>query len=184
MSESGKQGFSTASLDGMNGSESLSADLIIEYPRFNWLVPGKIAGAPHPDLYDGLPAVAAFLRAQGVGGIVTLFDKPLEPNAEELGFHYLFVETPDFSPPPDLARILAFVDARLEQNQGVLVHCFAGIGRTGTVLASWLLRQDPALSAADAIARVREAYIPEYARLRFPEHPSQAEAVERFARTR
>ena len=63
-------------------------------------------------------------------------------------------------------------------------HCFAGIGRTGTVLAAWLLRQDPALSAVDAMSRVRDSYIPEYARSRFPEHPSQAEALERFAETR
>jgi protein-tyrosine phosphatase len=66
----------------------------------------------------------------------------------------------------------------------LLVHCFAGIGRTGTVLAAWLLQQDPSLSAAQAIARVRDEYVPEYARTRFPEHSSQAEALEQFAKTR
>jgi Polymorphic toxin system, DSP-PTPase phosphatase len=155
----------------------------MEYPRFKWLVPGKIAGAPHPDLFDGLAAVAPFLRSQGIAAIVTLFDRPLQPNPESLGFRSLFVDTPNFRPPPDLPRILAFMEDVLAQG-GVLVHCYAGIGRTGTVLSAWLLRQDPTLVAADAIARVREEYIPEYARTRFPEHPSQGEAIERFAQSR
>jgi atypical dual specificity phosphatase len=168
----------------MNGAEPLRAGEILEYPRFTWLVPGRIAGAPHPDLSGGLVAMAPFLRAQGVGAIITLFEKPLEPNPAELGFQYLFVETLNFRPPPDLGSVLAFIEAQLERSRGVLVHCFAGIGRTGTVLAAWLIRQVPELSASAAIARVRDEYIPEYARLRFPEHPSQAEALERFDRKR
>jgi protein-tyrosine phosphatase len=168
----------------MNGDEPLSAGEILEYPRFKWLVPRRIAGAPHPDLSGGLVAMVPFLRAQGVGAIVTLLDKPLEPNPAELGFQYLFVETPNFRPPPDLGIVLTFMEAQLERSCGVLVHCFAGIGRTGTVLTAWLIRHDTGLSAAAAISQVRDEYIPEYARLRFPEHPSQAEALEHFARER
>jgi atypical dual specificity phosphatase len=162
----------------------VSADTAIEYPRFKWLVVSKIAGAPHPDLSGGLPVVASFLREQGIGGIVTLCEQPLKPNAESLGFEYLFAETPDFRPPSDFPRILAFMETQMEQGRGVLVHCFAGIGRTGTVLAAWLLRQEPTLSAVEAIARVRDEYIPEYAQDRFPEHPSQLDALQQFARTR
>jgi atypical dual specificity phosphatase len=162
--------------------QALSAGEVLEYPRFKWLVPGKIAGAPHPDLSGGLVAMAPFLHVQGVGAIITLFEKPLEPNPVELGFQYLFVETPNFRPPTDLGIVLSFIETQLERSRGVLVHCFAGIGRTGTVLAAWLIRQDIGLSAADAISRVRDEYIPEYARLRFPEHPSQTEALECFAR--
>jgi atypical dual specificity phosphatase len=155
-----------------------------EYPRFRWLVPRTIAGAPHPDLNDGLTAVAPFLHAQGIGAIVTLYDKPLSPEPGTLGFQYLFVATPDFRPPPDLTHILSFIAEQSEQGRGVLVHCFAGIGRTGTVLAAWLLRQDPSLTTAEAIERVRDCYIPEYARLRFPEHASQEKALEQFAQRR
>lgn len=162
----------------------MSTDTTIEYPRFKWLVPGKIAGAPHPDLFGGLPMLASFLREQGIGGIVTLYERPLELDVESLGFEYLFAETPDFRPPSDLPRILAFMEIQVEQGRGVLVHCFAGIGRTGMVLAAWLLRQEPMLSAEEAIARVRDGYIPEYAQDRFPEHPSQLEALQEFARAR
>lgn len=162
----------------------MSAGPAIEYPRFNWLEDSKVAGAPHPDLNGGLRAVAPFLRGQGISGILTLFDRPLEPNPEELGFQYLFVPTPDFRPPPNLPRIITFIEAQVGQGRGVLVHCFAGIGRTGTVLAAWLLHRDAALSVVDAMSRVREGYLLEYARARFPEHPSQADALEQFVQTR
>jgi atypical dual specificity phosphatase len=162
----------------------VSADTTIAYPRFKWLVTNKVAGAPHPDLFGGLPVVASFLREQGIGSIVTLCERPLEPNAQSLGFKYLFAETPDFRPPSDFLPILAFMEAQVAQGTGVLVHCFAGIGRTGTVLAAWLLWQEPALSAEEAIARVRDVYISEYAQDRFPEHQSQLEALQKFARTR
>ena len=41
-------------------------------------------------------------------------------------------------------------------------------GRTGTVLAAWLLHRDPALSAIDAMSRVREGFLLEYARGALP----------------
>ena len=154
------------------------------YPRFKWLVPGKLAGAPHPELYGGLSALAPILLQQGVGAIVTLSDQALEPDPERLGFHYLFVQTPDFRPPPNLQEVLSFIEAQVEQARGVLVHCFAGIGRTGTILAAWQMQQDHSLSAMQAVDSVRDQYIPAYARSRFPEHPSQFAALEEFARTR
>jgi hypothetical protein len=52
------------------------------------------------------------------------------------------------------------------------------------VLAAWFLWQDTALLSAAAIARVRDAYLPEYARLRFPEHPSREEVLDLFDRER
>ena len=155
-----------------------------EYLRFRWLIEGRLAGGPHPDLSEGLVSVADFLHAEGVGTIVTVGDEPLCPDPQSLGFRYLFVHTPDFHPPPRLAEIVGFVDASIEEGHGVLVHCFAGIGRTGTVLAAWLLRHDPSLSADEAIRRVRDDYIPDYARNRFPEHPDQEAALARFARAR
>lgn len=152
-----------------------------EYLRFKWLIPGVLAGGTHPDLSDGLLKVAPFLHAQGVGGIVTLYEEPLHPNPEELGFRYLFVETPNFQPPAELNKILCFIGEESEGVHGVLVHCFAGIGRTGTVLAAWLLQENPMLSVSEAISHVRSEYIPEYAQSRFPESKEQEEALKQFA---
>jgi atypical dual specificity phosphatase len=155
-----------------------------DYPRFKWLVPGIIAGAPHPDLSRGIAGAAPLLRAQGIGAIVTLMDKPLEPNPEGLGFQYLFVETANYRPPANLQPILAFIDRQTQESRAVLVHCFAGIGRTGTVLAAWLLHQTSELSVEEAVARVRDQYVQGDAQSRFPEDPSQLEALVTFARRR
>ncbi|MGL6279293.1 MAG: protein-tyrosine phosphatase family protein, partial [Gaiella sp.] len=41
---------------------------------------------------------------------------------------------------PHLHRILDDVDAALAEGGSVYVHCWGGIGRTGTVIGCWLVR--------------------------------------------
>src|SRR5262249_25268862 len=154
----------------------VTAETGVEYPRFRWLEPGRIAGAPHPDLTGGLGALAPFLERNGAAAIVSVCGKPPAADPASPGCRYPFVEPADLRPRADLASVLDFIDAEIAASRGVVVHCFAGIGRTGTVLTAWLLRHHPDLTAAAAIAFVRDAYVPDYARDRFPEHPAQAEA--------
>ena len=42
----------------------------------------------------------------------------------------------------DLESILAFIHQRLQEGHAVYVHCFAGIGRTGTVVGCFLVRHN------------------------------------------
>jgi hypothetical protein len=53
-----------------------------------------------------------------------------------------------------LERILDEIDAALADDDTVYVHCWGGIGRTGTVVGCWLVRHG--LDAGDAIARIAE----------------------------
>ncbi|MFB6152596.1 MAG: dual specificity protein phosphatase family protein [Haloarculaceae archaeon] len=52
-------------------------------------------------------------------------------------------------------EILPFLDATAAADESVVVHCLAGIGRTGQVLAAWLAH-DRGYGAERAIATVKE----------------------------
>ena len=55
---------------------------------------------------------------------------------------------------PHMTRILDDVDAALRVGASVYVHCWGGIGRTGTVVGCWLMRHG--LDEGDPIARIAE----------------------------
>jgi protein-tyrosine phosphatase len=53
---------------------------------------------------------------------------------------------------PHMSRILDDIDAALAKGEGVYVHCWGGIGRTGTVIGCWLTRHG--LEEGDAIRTI------------------------------
>jgi hypothetical protein len=55
---------------------------------------------------------------------------------------------------PHMARILDDIDAALADDRGVYIHCWGGIGRTGTVVGCWLMRHG--LDGGDPIRRIGE----------------------------
>ena len=76
-----------------------------------------------------------------------------------------------------LARTLDAIDTELAAGGTVLVHCWGGCGRTGTVIAAWWVRHgaDP----AEAISRYQER-CRAYSSRRCPETPEQIATVLRW----
>ena len=123
---------------------------------FSWLVPGKLAGTPLPGAVNDIDADLAALKRAGVTLLITLTEQDLPPEA--LRRHGLSnLHLPIYSlEPPTVAQnqmLLKRMEVLLAQGQVLAVHCLGGIGRTGTVLAAWLVREG--LTAVEALRRVR-----------------------------
>ncbi|HOX07963.1 MAG TPA: dual specificity protein phosphatase family protein [Planctomycetota bacterium] len=125
---------------------------------FTVIVPGKLAVMSRPGLYGTLEEDLAFLRGNQIGAIVSLTTSPLQVDAvRAVGMEYLHEAIPDFTAPTpgQLDRIMDFIVRQADAaGRMVLVHCGAGLGRSGTVAASYLVRQG--WEPRRAIARVRE----------------------------
>lgn len=129
---------------------------------FYWLMPRVLAGSGRPG-YRGrrgtneqLDADLGWLRHQGIGAVVSLTESPLEPEyLSRHGFDVLHLPVIDMTPPePDqIAAALAFIDRHRAHGRPVVVHCLMGQGRTGTILAAYLIRDG--LSPERALAEVR-----------------------------
>jgi atypical dual specificity phosphatase len=121
-------------------------------PRnFSWLIESKLAGCARPESEAELHG----LMSVGVKAIISLTGTPLYPEpVNRLGFEYLHSHISGAPSPIQLHEIIQFIEEQNAQSKPVLVHCAEGKGRTGTVLAAYLVYKG--LSADDAIKKVRE----------------------------
>jgi atypical dual specificity phosphatase len=124
--------------------------------RFYWLVEDVVAGCSRPGARGSLDDDLLELRDQGIGALLSLTESPLPWDAlERHGLAGLHLPVDDFHAPTTMQMLdaLAFLDESRAGGTPVAVHCLAGQGRTGTVLAAYLIRGG--LTAGQAISQVR-----------------------------
>src|SRR5215217_2268136 len=108
--------------------------------NFSWIIAGHLAGVARPRTEEAL----ALLQDLGVIVFITLTEDALPPDL--LTKHRLQAyHSPirDFTAPSveQATRIVAKIQDYLEEGQVVAVHCGAGLGRTGTILACYLVAE-------------------------------------------
>ena len=107
--------------------------------NFSWIIKGKLAGSARPEN----EAQLKWLRAKGIKAVVCLNkERPLDDKqVQALGFEYLFVPVRDFTAPEqeDITEFVRFTTEMIGHDMPVAACCGAGIGRTGTMLAAYLV---------------------------------------------
>ena len=164
----------------------------VPFPNSYWVVPGQFLAGENPEMSDDktLEESLSALLAAGIRTFIDLTEERetngyafiLRCLAQERGWEvtYLRIPIPDRCVPSGwtLRCILDVVDRSIEDQRPVFVHCFAGIGRTGTVVGCHLRRHERA-TPGDVMARIAElrSAMP-IAREISPHAPEQVRMVE------
>ena len=140
-------------------------------PNSYQLLDGRLIAGEYPGDRDETPArakIGALLDA----GVTTFIDltepdelAPYERHVAEMArplgrdVKYRRLPIQDVSVPKSAAvmhEILDQIDAALDSGGVVYVHCWGGVGRTGTVVGCHLVRRG--MTGKDALARVAELF--------------------------
>ena len=141
----------------------------MQHLNFSWLLEGSLAGAQGPVNRRDL----MFLKLRDIAAVIRMEEDTISGEALELAD--LYEPVPDFTAPQigQIDRMCQFIDQQIESwEHPVVVTCKAGLGRTGTVLACYLVYVGyTAESAIDFVRSQRPGSI---------ESREQEEAVSRY----
>jgi atypical dual specificity phosphatase len=104
--------------------------------NFSWILEGSLAGAQGPTSSRDL----LFFQRNDILALIRMEERTI--SGEPWKLVDMFEPVPDFTPPTlaQLQRMVRFIDQQMETwERPVVVTCAAGLGRTGTVLACYLV---------------------------------------------
>jgi len=146
-------------------------------PRgFLWLKRGALAGTPLPGVFHDIEYDMKMLNRVGVTTLISLTTKPVDSNIlKTFKVRGIWQAIKDMGAPSieQAVQICQQIDQAIKNNEVVAVHCRAGLGRTGTVLATYLIWQGAA--ALEALNTVRDV------EPRWVQSEEQVKFLEQFA---
>ncbi len=133
-------------------------------PRgFMWLKKGMLAGTPQPGVVLDVDYDMKALKRVGVTKLITLTETDLDQDLlRSYEISNIWEPMPDMSPPTleQGIRLCESIQQLIRQREVVAVHCRAGHGRTGTLLALYLIWEgQSAMQALENVRRIEPRWI-------------------------
>ena len=145
----------------------------VEPLSFTWVDKPYLAAMSKPRSEEEL----RWLRDHGIDVLITLTEEPPQRKlVNQVGLMLVHIPIFDFTAPTqqDFQNAVDAIRKAKDSGMGVAVHCGAGLGRTGTILAGWFVAQG--MNSSDAINHVR------HLRPGSIETEEQEEAIHLYAR--